>query len=80
MKRTLFAIAFCAVAVSFFGCATDERTAPRTKPDQASTTGQKAKPLIKCSTCGVEFTTRENAEEHLKTHPEHQVSPVEERQ
>lgn len=30
-----------------------------------------AKPLIKCSTCGVEFTSRVGLVEHLKAHPEH---------
>ncbi len=30
-----------------------------------------AKPLIKCSTCGVEFTSQAGLVEHLKTHPGH---------
>jgi hypothetical protein len=35
------------------------------------------KPLIKCSTCGVEFTSQAGLEEHLKAHPEHKAAPVE---
>ncbi len=30
-----------------------------------------AKPLIKCATCGVEFTSQAGLVEHLKAHPEH---------
>ena len=77
MKRIIFAVVLFASAISLFACVT---TPPPHEPQptaQGITTGQKAKPLIKCSTCGVEFTTREEAEEHMKTHPEHQVAPTE---
>jgi hypothetical protein len=77
MKRIIFAVVLFASALSLLGCATTEKAAPTPKADQAETTGQKAKPLIKCSTCGVEFTTREEAEEHIKTHPEHKTAPME---
>lgn len=30
--------------------------------------------LIKCSTCGVDFTSKLAAEEHIKSHPEHKVT------
>ncbi len=75
--RSLIAIVLFASALSLMGCATTETTAPKPKAEEAVTTGQKAKPLIKCSTCGVEFTTREEAEEHIKTHPEHKLAPME---
>ncbi len=35
------------------------------------------KSLIKCSTCGVEFTSRAGLEEHLKTNPEHKAVTAE---
>jgi hypothetical protein len=76
MQR-LVAIVMFASALSLLGCATTETTAPKTKVEKPVTTGQEAKPIIKCSTCGVEFTTREQAEEHLKTHPGHKLTPME---
>jgi len=33
------------------------------------------KPLIKCATCGVEFTSKAGQEEHLKAHPDHKAAP-----
>jgi hypothetical protein len=36
-----------------------------------------AKHIIKCSTCGTEFTAPAGMEEHMKTHPEHKAAPVE---
>jgi len=35
------------------------------------------KPLIKCSTCGVEFTSSAGLAEHLKAYPEHKAATVE---
>lgn len=35
-----------------------------------------SKPLIKCSTCGVEFTSSAGVEQHLKAHPDHEALPV----
>lgn len=33
-----------------------------------------AKTLIKCSTCGVEFTSQAGMQEHLKANPEHKAA------
>ena len=78
MKRIIFSVVLFASALSLFACVTTPPPhEPKPMAEQPATTGQKAKPLIKCSTCGVEFTTREEAEEHIKTHPEHQVAPTE---
>lgn len=30
--------------------------------------------LIKCSTCGVDFTSKSAAEQHVKSHPEHKIT------
>jgi hypothetical protein len=75
--RKLVSIVLFASALSLLGCATTETTAPKTKVEKPVTTGQKAKPLIKCATCGVEFTTQKELEEHLKTHPGHEAAPTE---
>ncbi len=72
--RRLIAIVLFASALSFFGCATTETAAPTAKP---VTTGEVAKPLIKCSTCGVEFTTLKDLQEHMKKFPEHKIVPIE---
>jgi DNA-directed RNA polymerase subunit RPC12/RpoP len=53
-----------------------ESTTPKSQTGTTVTGGDVAKPLIKCSTCGVEFTTLKEAEEHLKTHPEHKLTSV----
>ena len=47
---------------------------PAEQPAQA--TGEVSKNLIKCSTCGTEFTTLKELQEHLKAHPEHKVVPT----
>jgi uncharacterized C2H2 Zn-finger protein len=35
------------------------------------------KPLVKCSSCGVEFTTIKDLQMHMKVHPEHKLVPME---
>jgi DNA-directed RNA polymerase subunit RPC12/RpoP len=39
----------------------------------ASTTTGDSKVLIKCSTCGVEFTSNTAAGQHMKGHPGHEL-------
>jgi len=41
--------------------------------NDTSVKSEVVKPLIKCSTCGVEFTSQAGLEEHLKAHPEHKA-------
>ncbi len=76
--RRLIAMVVFASALSLFGCATTETAAPTptTQPQPVTATGG-SKPLIKCSTCGVEFTTLQELQEHMKAHPEHKIVPVE---
>jgi ribosomal protein L32 len=42
--------------------------------DQVADEQVKAKNLIKCSTCGVEFTLAAGVVEHVRSHPEHKAS------
>ena len=66
MRRLLSLVAvglvLCLFGFASSGLAMDEPVA---------TKSEAAKPLIKCSTCGVEFTSQAGLEEHLKAHPEH---------
>ncbi len=39
----------------------------------AATTPDDSKVLIKCSTCGVEFTSSTETEQHMKGHPDHEI-------
>jgi DNA-directed RNA polymerase subunit RPC12/RpoP len=43
--------------------------------NDVSVNSEAVKPLIKCSTCGVEFTSQAGLVEHLKSHPDHQAAP-----
>ena len=65
--RSLISLIIVGLALSLFsfasaGMATGEPAAGKTEA---------AKPLIRCSTCGVEFTSSAGIEQHLKAHPEH---------
>ena len=60
--RQILAIVFLASALAFFGLVTT------VAPSLAEET---VKPLIKCSTCGVEFTSQAGIEDHYAAHPEH---------
>ena len=40
----------------------------------AATKAEDASILIKCSTCGVGFTSNLAAEKHIKIHPEHKIT------
>ena len=42
--------------------------------NDAAVKNEVVKPLIKCSTCGVEFTSQAGREEHLKAHPGHEAA------
>ena len=81
--RQLLTVFFLGSALALFTISTsaapslaDETTAPKSEAVTPVTQGAAAKPLIKCSTCGVEFTTLKEAEEHVKTHPEHKIAPM----
>lgn len=65
--RQILAILLMGSALVFFGVVTTE------VPTQAA---ESAKPLIKCSTCGVEFTSQAGLDEHLKAHPDHKAAAV----
>ncbi len=60
--RQILAILFLGSALALFGVVTTGA------PSLAADT---AKPLIKCSTCGVEFTSQAAIEDHYAAHPEH---------
>ncbi len=66
MRRFQF-IAVIALSLCFFGYTSISFAASEPLAGNTET----AKPLIKCSTCGVEFTSQAGLVEHLKTHPEH---------
>lgn len=42
----------------------------------ASTHTEDASLLIKCSTCGVNFTSKAATGQHMKSHPEHKITTV----
>lgn len=67
MRRFLALVLFGS-SLALFGCATTNTT-----PTKSSA----AKTLIRCSTCGAEFTSSAGITEHLKSHPGH-VSASEE--
>ncbi|MRR33609.1 hypothetical protein EG829_02775 [bacterium] len=60
--RRLLALAAFGAALSLFGYAAAETVPAETEA---------VKPLIKCSTCGVEFTSQAGLTDHVKAHPEH---------
>ena len=61
MRRLLALLAF-GVALSLTGYVV---------ADPVATDTGTIKPLIKCSTCGSEFTSAAGIEEHVKSHPGH---------
>src|SRR6266498_4318768 len=65
--RRLIAMVVFASALSLYVCAMADTTIPKSEA---------AKPLIKCSTCGVEFTSQAGIQDHLKAHPDHMAAPV----
>lgn len=69
--RRLLTLAIYGVSLCLFSYMT---TGSAIAEDAAAKT-EAAKPLIKCSTCGVEFTSQAGLEEHLKAHPEHKAAP-----
>jgi len=81
--RQFFTVFLLGSTLALFGIFTagvpslaDETSAMKSEVAAPVTEGESAKPLIKCSTCGVEFTTLKEAEEHVKTHPEHKMAPI----
>jgi DNA-directed RNA polymerase subunit RPC12/RpoP len=54
----------------------DETAGTKSEVATPAAGSEVAKPLIKCSTCGVEFTTLKEEAEHLKAHPEHKMAPL----
>ncbi len=71
--RRLLSLIFAAVVLCLFGFANSGLAA-----DEPVSAGQgTVKPLIKCSTCGVEFTSQAGLEEHLKAFPEHKAVTAE---
>ncbi len=66
---------FCVFSSGILSMA-NETSAPKVETTTPAATSEVAKPLIKCETCGVEFTTIKELQEHLKAHPEHKVAPV----
>ncbi len=81
--RQFPAILLSGTALAFFFLFTSAVPSPAAETNAANSevaapiaAGQTAKPLIKCETCGVEFTTIKGLEEHLKAHPEHEVVPI----
>ncbi len=54
----------------------DEPSTSKSEVTKSVKGTETAKPLIKCQTCGVEFTTLKGLEEHLKAHPEHKIVPL----
>jgi hypothetical protein len=81
--RQFLTVLFLGSAMTLFGIFTtvvpslaDEATAPKAEVAAPMAEGESTKQLIKCSTCGVEFTTLKESQEHMKTHPEHKLAPI----
>jgi DNA-directed RNA polymerase subunit RPC12/RpoP len=72
MRRLVYIVTFC-LPLLLFGVAMAETSKPA--PEPVAATGA-SKPLIKCSTCGVEFTTIKELEKHMMAHPEHKLVPM----
>lgn len=71
--RKLIMLVFSGVVLCLFGFANSGLAV-----DENVSAGQgTVKPLIKCSTCGVEFTSRAGLETHLKANPEHKAVTAE---
>ncbi len=65
MMRKILALIVFGAALSLVGYAAAESADPGTEA---------AKPLIRCSTCGVTFTSSAGLIDHYKAHPEHMAS------
>jgi DNA-directed RNA polymerase subunit RPC12/RpoP len=81
--RQILTILLCGTVLAVFSVFTsavpslaDETTVQGSEATTPAAGVETAKPLIKCSTCGVEFTTLKGAEEHIKTHPGHKIAPL----
>jgi DNA-directed RNA polymerase subunit RPC12/RpoP len=70
------ALALFCVFTSGVPTLADETTAPKSEAATPVTGGDVAKPLIKCQTCGVEFTTLKGLQEHMIAHPGHKIVPI----
>jgi DNA-directed RNA polymerase subunit RPC12/RpoP len=70
------ALALFCIFTSGIPSLADETTAPKSEIATPGTGVETAKPLIKCQTCGVEFTNIKELQEHLKAHPEHKIVPL----
>ena len=62
--RNFMAMVVFGSALSLFGYTTVQTATAETEA---------AKPLIRCSTCGVEFTSPAGLTDHLKSHPDHKA-------
>jgi uncharacterized C2H2 Zn-finger protein len=71
--RRLLSLVFVGMVVCLFGLASTGLA----MDEVVSTNSGTVKPLIKCSTCGVEFTSQAGLEEHLKVNPEHKTVTAE---
>ncbi len=71
--RKFLSLVLAGVALCLFTFATSGMAVTEPVPGKTET----AKPLIKCSTCGVEFTSSAGIEKHLKVYPEHKVAAAE---
>ncbi len=65
--RQLLAILLMGTALAIFGLVTTE------VPSVAAET---ARPLIKCETCGAEFTSQAGLVDHLKANPSHKAAAM----
>ena len=72
--RQFFTVFFLGSALAIFCIFTsgipsmaDETTAPKSEVAKPVTGVETAKPLIKCQTCGVEFTTLKELQEHIES-------------
>jgi DNA-directed RNA polymerase subunit RPC12/RpoP len=71
--RRLLSLIFVGLVLCLFGFASSGLAMDEPVAANSGT----VKPLIKCSTCGVEFTSQAGLEEHLKAYPEHKAVTVE---
>lgn len=74
MRRIITAVAL-ALPMSLFCLHVSAAPALAAQP-MAATGKHSPAPLVKCSTCGVEFTTINELQEHLKAHKDHKLEPI----
>ncbi len=72
--RRLTALVVFSLSLLLTGLAMAETPMPAVQQGQA--TVKAATPLVRCSTCGVEFTTLKGLQEHLIAHPGHKIVPT----